>query len=319
MNIGIIGCSEIAFRRFMPATKMVDGINVIAVAEEFEPSKLDDFCNEYDLIGIKSFDELLKRKDIDAVYVPQPPALHFEWAKKALLAGKHVLVEKPSTISSEQSKELVELAKERKLALHENYMFQYHRLIKEVNKCVLGKEIGDVRLIRANFGFPLRAKNDFRYNKRLGGGALMDAAGYPIKLATILLGDSIKVDSAKMNYIDSYEVDMYGSASFSNDEGCICQIGYGMDCQYQCNLEIWGNKGKIFVDRVFTTPPDYEPTISITRGNDVEVINVKADSNFQHSIENFIFETKNDNIREKMYDDIILQAKLVDDIRKLNC
>lgn len=317
MKVGIIGCSEIAFRRFMPAVKRVKDIEVVAVAEEFDPSKLDNFCDEYNVEGIKSFDELLERMDIDSIYVPQPPALHYKWAKKALLAGKHVLIEKPSTVSLQQSSELVDLAKQRKLVLHENYMFQYNRLIEEVKKCLKNKEIGEIRLIRANFGFPLRTQNDFRYIKNLGGGALMYAAGYPVKLATLLLGQSIKVDSATINHIDGYEVDMYGSASFSNNDGCVCQIGYGMDCQYQCNLEVWGNRGKMFVDRIFTTPPDYEPVISITRGNDTEIINIKSDSHFQHSIEKFLWETKNDLEREQMYEDILLQAKLIEDIRRL--
>lgn len=318
MKLGIIGCSEIAFRRFMPSVKKIKDIEVVAVAEEYDPIKLKAFCNEYNIEGLENFDELLKREDITAVYVPQPPALHYEWAKKALLHGKNVLVEKPSTVSWKQSSELVKIAKEHKLALHENYMFQYHRAIREIQNCIKSNEIGEIRLIRANFGFPLRTQNDFRYIKKLGGGALMDAAGYPIKLATILLGNSIKVDAATMNYIENYEVDMYGSVSLSNEQGSVCQIGYGMDCEYQCNLEIWGSRGKMFVDRIFTAPPDYELVITITKGKDTKLIKVGVDSHFQHSIEQFVLETRNDTMREEMYEEILLQAKLIEDIRKIS-
>ena len=146
----------------------------------------------------------------------------------------------------------------------------------------------------------------------------MDAAGYPIKLATILLGNSIKADAATMNYIENYEVDMYGSVSLSNEQGSVCQIGYGMDCEYQCNLEIWGSRGKMFVDRIFTAPPDYEPVIVITKGKDTKLIKVGSDSHFQHSIEQFVLETRNDTMREEMYEEILLQARLIEDIRKLS-
>ncbi|HAW15559.1 MAG TPA: oxidoreductase, partial [Clostridiales bacterium] len=125
IRLGIIGCAEIAFRRFMPAALAVEGLKVVAVAEEYAPAKLESFKNEYGLETMTSFQELIDREDIDALYIPQPPALHFKWAKAALEAGKHVLVEKPSTTSLEDSKALVDLAASKGLALHENYMFIY--------------------------------------------------------------------------------------------------------------------------------------------------------------------------------------------------
>ena len=94
---------------------------------------------------------------------------------------KHVFVEKPSTTNYQDSLNLVKLAEERKLVLHENYMFQYHSQISEIKKEVENGKIGKVHSYHARFGFPRRDKNDFRYNKELGGGALLDAGGYVIK------------------------------------------------------------------------------------------------------------------------------------------
>jgi len=315
IRLGIIGCSEIAFRRFMPAVKAVSDIQVVAVAEEYDATKLAPFCEEYGLEGMNSFEELIRRTDIDAVYVPQPPALHYKWAKMALENGKHVLIEKPSTTSYVQSKELVDLAKKQGVALHENYMFQYHAQIAEIQRIIESGEIGELRLIRANFGFPLRAQNDFRYVASLGGGAVMDAAGYPIKLATILLGDTAKVDTAHVNGLDGYEVDMFGSVTMSNDDGVVCQIGYGMDCGYQCNLEVWGSKGRLFVDRVFTAPPEFKPVLNVICGNETRNVDVEPDNHFTHSIEAFVNEVHSTDAREKMYDSIVLQAKLVESVK----
>ena len=69
---------------------------------------------------------MLNDESVDCVYIPLPPAFHYEWAKKALLAGKHVFLEKPSTTSLKYTEELVKLAEERGLVIQENYMFQYH-------------------------------------------------------------------------------------------------------------------------------------------------------------------------------------------------
>lgn len=317
IRLGIIGCAEIAFRRFMPAVKDIKNVQAVAVAEEYDRTKLEQFCKHYDLEAEDSFERLLAREDIDAVYVPQPPAYHYRWAKAALERGKHVLIEKPSTTGYFLSKELTDIAGSRGLALHENYMFQYHSQIETIRKILSDGRIGDVRLMKANFGFPLRAQNDFRYNKKLGGGALLDAAGYTVKLASVMLGETVKVDTAKLNYIPGFEVDMYGSASLSNSEGVVFQAGFGMDCAYQCNFEIWGSKGRIYTDRIFTAPADYRPQIRIETNQEVKVIGLEADSHFQHSIEQFLMEITDDVYRKEMYKEITLQAKLIDDIRAL--
>lgn len=312
INLGILGCAEIAYRRFMPATKNIKDLNVIVVAEEYDTSKLTAFAEEYGVETETSFLNVINRKDIDAVYIPQPPALHYKWAKIALESGKHVLVEKPSTISYEDSKDLVNIAKKTKLALHENYMFQYHSQIEKIINLIDEGTIGEPRLYRANFGFPLRQANDFRYNKILGGGALIDAGGYTAKLATLLLGESIKVETAKFNYIDGYEVDMFGSASFVNDDGQVCQVSYGMDCFYQCSLEAWGNKGKLLTDRIFTAPPGYCPSVIVDTKDGRQEIRLEADSHFEKSILEFLQEIECDEKREKMYKEVIRQAKLLE-------
>ena len=299
----------------MPAVKEVKELQVVAVAEEYAPQKLEAFCADYQLEGETSFRELIQRGDLDAIYVPQPPALHFKWAKEALEAGKHVLIEKPSTTNYEETKKLVELAREKKLVLHENYMFQYHSQIGVIKQMVSEGVIGELRLMRANFGFPLRAQNDFRYVKDLGGGALLDAGGYTMKLATLFLGDTIKIDSAHLLGLPGYEVDMYGNASLSNDKGMTCQIGFGMDNSYQCSLELWGSKGRILTDRIFTAPPEFEPKVVIENAEGRQERILEADRHFMHSIEKFVAAVNDEKTRNEEYEEILLQARLVEEFR----
>lgn len=317
LNIGILGCAEIAQRMLMPAVQSSEHISCKVVGEMYNPERLELFKELFNVDGCGDFHEIIASPEVDAVYVPQPPALHFEWAQKALQQGKHCFLEKPSTISYEQTKKLVELAKSKKLALQENYMFQYHSQLAEIRKMLAEGVVGDIRLIKASFGFPLRAANDFRYNKALGGGVLLDAAGYVTKLATILLGDTIKVDTAKLSYMDGYEVDMYGSATFSNDEGVVCQGSFSMDCFYQCSLEVWGNKGKLFTNRIFTAPPGFEPIVIIEDAEGKREIKLDADQHFANSIEMFYQAIHNDELREDMYQKLLIQADLIQRIREL--
>ena len=122
-KFGVLGCSEIAFRRFMPAIQEVNDASVVAVAEEYDERKLDAFCTTYGIASECSFEAVIKNPEINAITIPQPPALHYKWAKLALENGKHVLLEKPSTTSYKCSKYLTELAEKRDLSLHDNYMF----------------------------------------------------------------------------------------------------------------------------------------------------------------------------------------------------
>ena len=315
LRLGIIGCSDIAYRRFMPAVECMDEVEVKAVAEEYAPQKLEQFCGTYSLEGETSFEKMLDRKDIDAVYIPQPPALHYQWARKALERGKHVLIEKPSTTSSTESAELVKLAESRGLALHENYMFQYHSQIKRIQEIIRAGRIGEVRLLRADFGFPLRSKGDFRYSKALGGGALLDAGGYTLKLASLFLGPSLKVNASRLNYLPGYEVDMYGNAVLSNDDGVVCQVAFGMDCAYRCSFEAWGSRGNLRTDRIFTAPADFVPAIVIETAEGKEKISLEADHHFRHSIEEFCREVGDGKKRENMYAEILLQSRLADAVR----
>lgn len=317
MRIGIVGCADIALKRFLPAAATVEGVESVAVAEEYAPERLKAFQESFGLEGMTDYRALIRREDLDAVYVPQPPALHCRWAREALLAGKHVLVEKPSGVTAAETRELVGLAREKGLALHENYMFQYHSQIRRIREILDSGEIGEARLYRAAFGFPMRAKNDFRYTASLGGGALLDAGGYTVKLASLLLGETVWVDAARLSGLAGFEVDMYGSAQLSNADGAVCQVSFGMDCAYQCKLEIWGSKGMLTADRIFTAPADFTPMLEVVVGGEKKSIQLEADNHFARSIEMFLTETRDDGLRENMYAEMIRQAELVEEIRRL--
>ena len=135
IRIGIICPSEIAFRRFMPALKKAEGeiefagigyaspeewfgdigsvsSECIKEQQERECAKAQTFIDAYGGKIYKGYQTLLESKDIDAIYLPLPPALHFKWAKMALENGKHVFLEKPSTTCLADTDELIKIASE---------------------------------------------------------------------------------------------------------------------------------------------------------------------------------------------------------------
>ncbi len=327
IRIGIICPSEIALRRFLPSLVKLPQFKFIGVAianiSEWkgaddniiaaEKTKAQIITKQFGGKLFNSYNSIINSKEIDAIYLPLPPALHYKWAKRALLAGKHVLIEKPATTSLEKTKEVLSIAKENQLAVHENYMFAYHKQLVAINNIIREGEIGDIRLYRMAFGFPRRSPNDFRYNKELGGGALLDCGGYTIKYASMLLGETAKMGFANLNKTEDFEVDVYGSGILFNDNGTTAQISFGMDNAYKCELEVWGSKGTISTDRVFTAPVGFVPEMIITMNNETQIIKLPEDDAFMNSIEVFSNCVMNDTIRNKKYIEIERQARLVDD------
>jgi hypothetical protein len=230
----------------------------------------------------------------------------------ALKNSKHLFMEKPFTTSLQDTKELISIAKSKKLALHENYMFQYHSQLDWIRQAVSDGQIGELRLIRIAFGFPFRGTNDFRYNKALGGGALLDCGGYTIKLASMLLGQNARMETSHLNGKENFEVDIYGSATMVNDDGLTAQLSFGMDNSYKCELELWGSQGTIYTNRILTAPEGFEPTVIIKTATGEVPHLLPADDAFYKSLEMFKTCVENPARQEDNYMAIRQQAKLVD-------
>ena len=333
IKIGILCPSNIAYRRFLPALKKRGGFEYAGVAcaapdewfggnaapevIEAERQKAESFREAYGGEVFEGYRALLDKTDIDAVYLPLPPALHYGWAKEALMRGKHVFLEKPSTTSAKDTAELIDIARKAGLALHENYMFIYHRQITEIQRIIASGEIGDVRLVRASFGFPFRGANDFRYNRDMGGGALLDCGGYPIRLARLLLGDTARLVDGQLTESPDFGVDLYGNATLRNASGLTAQIAFGMDNAYQCKLEVWGSRGTLTADRVFTPPADMAPKLTILSNDGTKTVEVEPDDQFFNSIGVFERCVEDTAARENRYSDILKQAEIVDSVRQI--
>ncbi len=337
-KIGIICPSEIAFRRFLPSLLRVPEFSYAGVAiaspEEWagannvtedtlavlekERSKAQNFVDAYGGKVFDSYMSLITSPNVDAVYLPLPPALHFKWTKLVLENGKHAYVEKPFTTNLQDTQLLVSIAKEKNLAIHENYMFIYHKQLQAVQDLIASGEIGKVRQYRVSFGFPRRAVNDFRYNKALGGGALLDAGGYCMKYASWLLGDTAKLVCANSYYESEFEVDIFGSCTMTNDDGTIVQMSFGMDCDYKCELEAWGSKGTLTTGRILTAPDGLEPDMIIKHNQEFITKKLPADNAFEKSIRRFYDCLISDVIRKENYQVIERQSAFVSEFKKLS-
>jgi len=278
-----MGCATIAERSMIPAILAVPDWNLVAVASR-TLDKAQTFARTFNCEAIAGYENLLNRDDIDAIYMPLPTGLHDEWIMKSLDAGKHVLAEKSIAYDYPSAEKMVDLARKNKLVLMEDFMFQYHSQHQFVFDLLRKKEIGDIRIFRANFAFPPLPKDNFRYDDTIGGGALLDAAGYVVRATHFIMGDKFKVTAANLHFDPETGTNLWGGAFLDNGEGVSAQLAFGFDHFYQCNYDIWGSKGRIFADRAFTPKADFSPLIIVEKQGERKEYPMKPDNHFIGSI-----------------------------------
>lgn len=316
IRIGVMGCASIAQRSVIPAIlSLPECFELVCVASRtFE--KANSFANLFNCKAVVGYDQLLN-EDIDAVYVPLPTGLHDEWINKALLAGKHVYAEKSVANDHFSALKMIENARNNGLALMEGYMFQYHPQHSIVKKLILSNEIGGIRSFRSSFGFPPLPADDFRYDNEIGGGALLDAAGYTVRAVHFILGDLFEVKAATLYSDNETGTNLYGSAFLTSEDGVGAHVSFGFDNFYQCNYEIWGSKGKITVNKAFTPGPEYKPTILLEKQGNSKTIVVEAFNHFTAAFKEFYRIVFNEKARQQHFTNIALQSSSLSTIKRI--
>lgn len=295
LRLGILGCAGIAKKSMIRNFIDSDRFELKAIASR-DINKAQKFCEIFGGTPIEGYKNLLDISDIDCVYIPLPTGLCYEWIKKALNSSKHVFVEKAFCENFTQTQELLRISKKNKLIAFENFMFQENDQYVFVKRLIQRGKIGDIRLLRSSFGFPIfDEKTNIRYKKLLGGGALLDAGAYVLKGAQLFLGKDMSLKSSITHYSNKFEVDFHGYITLESKNGIVSQLAYGFDNFYQNNIEIWGTKGKIIINKAYTSSKDF--------GHSVDVID---SSNI---LENHIIKSKNPGIQLcKKFADAILNG-----------
>jgi NDP-hexose-3-ketoreductase len=315
IKIGVLGCADIAKRLVIPNLISSGFFDVTAVASR-TPEKAAEFAATFGCEGITGYNELLQREDIEAVYIPLPTGMHFEWVIKALEAGKHVLAEKSLAENLGEVEQIVALAKKKRLCVFENFMFVFHSQFAVVRKMLGDGEIGEIRLLRSSFGIPtFSAESNIRYKKELGGGALLDSGAYTIMAAHFLLGSKQEVIASSLENFGR-EVDFQGSAMLKNSAGTVSQLAFGFDNFYQNNIEIWGTKGKLFVERAFTAGPGFAPKLILEKQNQRTELVLSADNHFQKILLKFHNCIQTGDV-EYMTAQLLVQSRLLTAVREM--
>ena len=349
IRFGILGCANIAIRSLMPAISRHPACRLAAVASRSR-DKAGPLAAQYACRAL-GYEELIADPAIEAIYVPLPTGLHVEWVMKVLAAGKHVLCEKSLGCTEDEVQRMVAEARRRKRLLMETFQFRFHSQHAVAKEILASGVLGVIRCFRSAFGFPAfpDGKANIRYQKALGGGALLDTGAYTIKAATFMLGEggretgdgrretvcfnaeaqrrrggegcinaeaqrrrgeAFRVKAATLRYVPEHEVDVGGSICMEHDSGVAIQAAFGFDNFYQCNYEIWGSKGRLTAKRAFTAPPGFSPELVIETAAGAEVRPLPPDDHFANMLTRFT-DLIHSGEFESEYEEVLLQAGLM--------
>lgn len=317
INLGILGAANIATRSIIPALCSLKEIFTFSALASRNEESLKNLKNLYNIKTYTSYKDLLDKANIDAIYIPLPTGLHYSWVKSALEKKLHVLVEKSLATTYEESEELNTLAKKNNLVLLENFQFRCHPQYKLLVDIINSKELGELRCLRASFGFPpFSSKDNIRYKAKLGGGALLDAGAYTTKISQLLLGENLKVRAANLYHDRALGVNLHGGAYLENSHGIFSQIAFGFDNEYQCGIELWGSKGLLKTNRLFTAPEDFEPEFSLTYASSSKILKAQKANHFIEMLKYFQTLILNQKNLEREYSANNDQARLLSEILK---
>ena len=315
IRIGILGCAKIARRSLAPAIlQLKDRFELVAVASR-DADKAIEFAREFSCEAVTGYAALLARSDLDAVYIPLPTGLHLEWVGQAIAAGKHVYVEKSFAPTLTQTQALLASARHAAVAVMEGYMFQYHRQQAVVADWLRAGLIGELRHFHGSFGFPPLPADDFRYDDALGGGVLMDAAGYPLRAALSLLGDDLEVRGATVHH--GRGTALWGSAFLANPQGVGASIAFGFDNFYQCRYELWGSRGKLVAERAYTAGAAFSPRLVLESVDGGRELLVEPDNHFVAALTAFAQAIEQPQRREDLYQQALVQSRSLQKIIEL--
>lgn len=317
LKIGILGYANIAKKAIIPAVKESTNFILHGIASRNKKNE-DEITQDLGCQFYNSYESMVTDEAMDALYIPLPNSLHFQWARTAIEHGKHLLVEKSLGCTLEEVKQLNGLARERGLALVENFQFRKHPQLQTIKELLASKKIGDIRAVKSSFGFPpFPDENNIRYQKDLGGGALLDAGAYPIKLAQELFGLDLEITAALLCN-ENTEVDIWGAGMLQHKKNVnYMQFSFGFDHHYQCSLEVWGSKGKLFTNRIFTAPPGYQPTILIENKDGQKTVKLDSANHYVNMLSHFYHCAQDEDLRLNEYKNNSNQARLIENFKNI--
>src|SRR5271169_1776 len=264
---GVLSTASIGVRKVLPGMQLGEWCEIAAIASR-DGKKAESVARKLRIPkAYWSYEELLADPDVEAVYNPLPNHLHVPWSIKAAEAGKHVLCEKPVSLTVEEAVSLLKTRDRTGVKIEEAFMVRTHpQWIRALDLVRAGK-IGPVRSVMGYFSYynsdPKNIRNIFEY----GGGALMDIGCYLVFTSRLIFGEEPTRVSALIEQDPEMRTDVLTSAILHFPSGQAVLTCSTRLVPYQ-RVQIFGTQGRIEIEIPFNAPPDKPCRIFLDDGVD---------------------------------------------------
>lgn len=265
LDWGVLGTALIAREHVIPALLGADLVNLVAVASRSE-DRASEMANAFSIPrAYGSYEELLADESISVVYIPLPNHLHAPWIERAINAGKHVLCEKPLTLTAAETDVIAARAAAGGVIVMEAFMYRFHPAWDQVRRLLTEGRIGRVTDVAVWFSFRSTRPTDYRHSSGTGGGALYDVGCYAVDVIRTFLGNEPErvMGTGRLDPITGVDLTFTGILDYATGVG---SFTCSMEQEPQHSVMIHGTQGWISIDDPFNCPTDHITTIHVGTG-----------------------------------------------------
>ncbi len=287
VNWGVLGTASIARKHTIPGMVQAENCHLYAIAGR-SLEKAERYQSHFGFEkAYGSYEALLADPAVEAVYIPLPNELHYEWAMKAIAAGKHVLCEKPLAPTPEQMRQLADAAREKGVHLMEAFAYLHSPYIAAVKAELDSGTIGDVLYMESEFITSDYDLSNIRMRKETFGGSVYDLGCYCTSQILWLLGQEPNKVQAVADFSEE-EIDNCCTALLSFPDGKKATMVCGMCLMREPfdridRFRIHGTKGSISSTEQFNQDGTLIYTVSVN--GKTEEKTVQTPQNYRLEVE----------------------------------
>ena len=251
---GLLGCARICRRGLIPGIRASESGTLVGLASR-DGGQAKAWAEEFGIPkSYGSYEELIADPEIDAVYIPLPNELHKPWTIKAADAGKHVLCEKPLALDADEARAMAEHCRSRGVLLMEGFMWRHQPRTLAIRDLVDGGAIGDLRLVRASFSFPIDP-SDWRLDPARGGGPIWDVGCYGVNTARLFAkGEPTRIEAVGRRGPTGVDLSVAAVLHFPGD--VLAAVDCSFEQPFRCVYELVGTRGVVTVPDAYLPPAD---------------------------------------------------------------
>ena len=279
-SIMFLGYSNLVKGRILPILKKA-GFTEVSIAK-YEGQPWDE---DYKNCGLPvtcydNYEDGLANFKGDVVYISTVNSTHVQYGKKSLEAGFNTIIDKPATATYAEAQELVDLSKSKGLFVGESTVYLEHPQLTTINEIFTNN--GDApKMLTVHFTMPPFKPENFRYQKSLGGGAIMDTAPYAVSVARYFLGGEPDRVFCIVNEKQTDGLDIEYSLLMQYADGKSMIGHFGFNTEYINQVFLMGNRTNVTVNRIFTIPDTMENELVVNHMNECTKVTTPSGNNFE--------------------------------------